>query len=85
MGADEIRWLAETTGLDVRDVEAGLAEGDLRRKVVVDELIEAGLTGPELLDLVMRLTGLPQDEAIALIAAERATGEHEPEAQPPPT
>ena len=85
MGADEIRWLAETTGLDVRDVEAGLAEGDLRRKVVVDELIEAGLTGPELLDLVMRLTGLPRDEAIELIAAERATGEHEPEAQPPAT
>ena len=85
MGADEIRWLAETTGLDVRDVEAGLAEGDLRRKVVVDELIEAGLAGPELLDLVMRLTGLPRDEAIELIAAERATGGHEPEAQPPAT
>jgi len=85
VGADEIRWLAETTGLDVRDVEAGLAEGDLRRKVVVDELIEAGLAGPELLDLVMRLTGLPRDEAIELIAAERATGGHEPEAQPPAT
>jgi hypothetical protein len=85
VGADEIRWLAETTGLDVRDVEAGLAEGDLRRRVVVDELIEAGLAGPELLDLVMRLTGLPRDDAIELIAAERATGKHEPEAQPPAT
>jgi hypothetical protein len=85
VGADEIRWLAETTGLDVREVEAGLAEGDLRRRVVVDELIEAGLAGPELLDLVMRLTGLPRDDAIELIAAERATGEHEPEAQPPAT
>jgi hypothetical protein len=85
VGADEIRWLAETTGLDVSDVEAGFAEGDLRRKVVVDELLEAGLAGPELLDLVMRLTGLPRDDAIALIAGERATGEHEPEAQPPAT
>ena len=85
VGADEIRWLAETTGLDAREVAAGLAEGDLRRRVVVDELIEAGVSGPELLELVMRLTGLPRDEAVELIAAERATGEHEPEAQRPPT
>jgi hypothetical protein len=85
VGADEIRWLAETTGLDAREVEAGLAEGDLRRRVVVDELIEAGISGPELLELVMRLTGLPRDEAVELIAAERATGEHEPEAQRQPT
>ena len=83
MDADEIRWIAETTGLDVREVAAGFEEGELRRKVVVDELLEAGIEGPELLDLVMRLTGLPQHDARALIAAERATG-HEPEAPTPP-
>jgi len=82
VGADEIRWLAETTGLDVREVQEGFEKGDLRRKVVVDELLEAGIEGQELLELVIRLTGLPRAEAIGLIAAERATGEHEPEAPP---
>jgi hypothetical protein len=82
---DEIRWLAETTGLDVREVEAGFEEGERRRRVVVDELLEAGLEGQELLDLVIRLTGLPLEEAVELIAAERETGEHEPEAPPPAT
>ena len=80
--ADEIRWLAETTGLDVQEVQAGFREGELRRKVVVDELLEAGVEGPELLDLVIRLTGLARPEADQLIAAERATGEHEPDAPP---
>jgi hypothetical protein len=80
-----MRWLAETTGLDVRDVEAGFEVGDRRRKIVVDELLEAGIEGQELLDLVMRLTGLPRAEAGELIAAERATREHEPEVPPPAT
>ncbi|HLM34266.1 MAG TPA: hypothetical protein VK278_00670 [Gaiellaceae bacterium] len=82
MDPEEIRWLAETTGLDVREVQEGFEKGDLRRKVVVDELLEAGLEGQELLELVIRLTGLSRAEAIRLIAAERATGEHEPEAPP---
>lgn len=78
MDADEIRWIAETTGLDVREVEAGFEKGALRRKIVVDELLEAGIEGPELVDFVMRLTGLLRHEALELIAAERAEGGHEP-------
>ena len=81
---DDIRWIAETTGLDVAEVAAGFEKGDLRRKVVVDELLDAGIEGAELVDLVMRLTGLPRDEALELIAAERAAGAHEPDASPPP-
>ena len=84
MDPDDIRWIAETTGLDVDEVAAGFEKGDLRRKVVVDELLEAGIDGAELVDLVMRLTGLPRHEALELIAAERATAEHEPNAPPPP-
>ena len=84
MDADEIRWIAEKTGLDVREVAAGFEEGELRRKVVVDELLEAGIGGAELVDLVMRLTGLPRHETLALIAAERATGAHAPDAPSPP-
>jgi hypothetical protein len=85
VNGDEIRWLAETTGLDEREVEAGFEAGDRRRKIVVDELLEAGLEGPELLDLVIRLTGLPREQAAGLIAAERATGDHEPEVPPTAT
>jgi len=85
VNGDEIRWLAETTGLDVGEVEAGFEAGERRRKIVVDELLEAGIEGPELLDLVIRLTGLPREEAVELIAAERATGEHAPEVPPTAT
>ena len=85
MKGDEIRWLAETTGVDVGEVEAGFEAGDRRRKIVVDELLEAGIEGPELLDLVIRLTGLSREEAVELIATERATGEHAPEVPPTAT
>ena len=85
MNGDEIRWLAETTGLDVGEVEAGFEAGDRRRKIVVDELLEAGIEGPELLDLVIRLTGLSREESVELIATERATGEHAPEVPPTAT
>ena len=44
-------------------------EGARRRAFVVDELLEAGLTGAELLDLVVRLTGLDEASARALIAS----------------
>jgi hypothetical protein len=80
---EEIRWLAETTGVDVREVEAGFEKGNLRRKIVVDELLEAGFEGQSLVEFVMRITGLPREEAVELIAAERETGEHEPEAPRP--
>jgi hypothetical protein len=81
--ADEIRWIAETTGLDVREIAAGFEEGELRRKLTVDELLDAGIDGPELVDLVMRLTGLPHHQAVELIAAERAEVVG-PEPSPPP-
>ena len=84
MDADEIRWIAQTTGLDVREIAAGFEEGELRRKLTVDELLEAGIDGPELVDLVMRLTGLPHHEAVELIAAERSEVAGR-EAPPPPS
>jgi hypothetical protein len=63
-------WLAEHTGLDLDEVEKGLEEGRLRRHAIVLELVEAGLTGRELVGMVVALTGLPAREARELIAAE---------------
>lgn len=61
-------WLAAATGVDVDQVHREREEGERRRIFVADELIEAGYTGPALLDGVMRLTGLDEAEARALIA-----------------
>lgn len=55
-------------------MERGLEEGRLRRRAIVAELIDAGLQGRELLDMVVRLTGLPEEEAGTLIAAESPNG-----------
>ncbi len=63
------RWLAAHTHTDPGRVEAELELGERRRAFVVGELVEAGYTGPELLDLVMRLTGVDAEAARALIAA----------------
>ena len=60
-------WLAAATGVDVEQVHREREEGERRRTFVADELIEAGFTGPALLDGVMRLTGLDEAEARALI------------------
>jgi hypothetical protein len=60
-------WLAAATGVDVEQVHREREEGERRRIFVADELIEAGFTGPPLLDGVMRLTGLDEAEARALI------------------
>jgi hypothetical protein len=65
------RWLAVHTDADVIQVETELAEGELRREFVVDELIAAGYEGSELLDLAARLTGLTTGGAKALIVARR--------------
>ena len=46
---------------------------------MVDELVEAGLAGSELLDLVGRLTGLDAAEARALIVARAELGTAEAE------
>jgi hypothetical protein len=60
-------WLAAATGVDVEQVHREREEGERRRIFVADELIEAGYTGSALLDGVMRLTGLDEAEARALI------------------
>ena len=67
---ETVGWLADHTDLDQSQVEKGLEEGRLRRKAVVFELVDAGLTGRELVDMVVALTGLPAREARELIAAE---------------
>jgi hypothetical protein len=66
---DPAAWLAAATGKDAADVAAELEEGARRRTFVVNELIEAGFRDRELLDLVMRLTGLDTAQASELINA----------------
>ena len=63
------RWLAAQTHTDPDRVEAELELGERRRAFVVNELVEAGYRGPELRDLVMRLTGVDDEAARVLIAA----------------
>lgn len=67
--AEAAAWLAERTDTSLEEVERSLDEGARRREFVVVELIEAGVTGRELLELVVRLTGLDDASARALIAA----------------
>jgi hypothetical protein len=66
---DPAAWLAAATGEDAADVAAELEVGARRRTFVVNELLEAGYHDRELLDLVMRLTGLDTAQASALISA----------------
>lgn len=61
-------WLAAETHTDPEQVEAELELGERRRAFVVDELVEAGYSGPELVDFVVRLTGVDAAGARALIA-----------------
>jgi hypothetical protein len=67
---EAVGWLVEHTELDTEEVEKGLEEGRLRREAVVFELVDAGLTGDELLKMVVALTGLPASEARELIATQ---------------
>ena len=66
---DLATWLAAQTHTASEQVEAELEIGERRREFVADELIDAGFTGSELHDLVMRLTGLGAAAAQALVAA----------------
>jgi hypothetical protein len=68
---DVAAWLASRTGASLDEVKRELDDGVKRRAFVVDELLEAGLEGPELLELVVRLTGLDAASARQLIAEER--------------
>jgi hypothetical protein len=79
---DVVPWLATATGSDPSTVAAELTEGERRREFVVDELIDAEFEPSELLTLVVRLTGLPDAEARALIAARQASTEG-PRVSPP--
>ena len=67
---EAVGWLVEHTELDTEEVEKGLEEGRRRREAVVFELVDAGLTGRELVEMVVALTGLPAHEARELIAAQ---------------
>jgi hypothetical protein len=69
-------WLAAQSDADPEQVEAELALGERRRAFVAAELAEAGYTGAELLELVMRLTGVDAAAARALVAA-RAGAAHQ--------
>ena len=69
--ADLARWLAEVTGGDAAEVRSELEAGSGRRTFVVDELLDAGYEGAELLDLVIRLSGLDRTEAVQLITERR--------------
>jgi hypothetical protein len=77
---DAIDWLAERTGQTRDAIEKGFEEGRLRRRFVVTEIVEAGIVGPLLLEMVVRLTGLTPDEARQLIAAEAPGAVEEPAA-----
>ncbi len=76
--------LAAQSDTDVEQVRAELEIGERRRVFVVDELVEAGFTGSELLDLIVRLTGLDGAGAEALIAARAELASIESPADPPP-
>ena len=73
-------WLAAQTHTDTEQVELELEVGARRRAFVADELLEAGFTGAELLDLVIRLTGLDGEAARTLIAARAELVSREPAA-----
>jgi hypothetical protein len=64
---DVAQWLAAATGEDPAAVAAELDVGERRRAFVFNELTEAGYTGPDLLDYLMRLTGIDERQARALI------------------
>ena len=66
-------WLADQNAVDAEQVEAELEVGARRRAFVVDELVDAGFDGAQLVELTMGLTGLDSAGAHALIAA-RAAG-----------
>ena len=71
-----VEWLATHTQTDARQVREELDVALRRRVFVVDELLEAGFTGPALLDGVVRLTALSEADARELIAARRRIRSH---------
>ncbi len=79
---DVIDWLAATSGADSTQVAAELQLGERRRAFVVDELTDAGYTGATLLEYLMRLTGIDERQARALIDERRHEVEFPAEVPP---
>jgi hypothetical protein len=69
---DVAAWLAAATGMDPAQVDAELELGRRRRDFVFNELVEAGYAEESLVDFLVRLTGIDDREARALVEAERA-------------
>ena len=67
---DHAAWLAEATDSDPSETAAELDEGERRRTFIADELLDAGYRDGELLELVVRLTGLDDPQARTLITHE---------------
>jgi hypothetical protein len=62
-----VGWLADATGTPVSQVAAELELGERRRAFVIGELRDAGLTGTELLNALMHVTGVDEREARELL------------------
>jgi hypothetical protein len=62
-----VTWLAAATGEPPAQVADELALGERRRAFVVAELLDAGYSGAELLDRLVRLTGLDEPQARELV------------------
>jgi hypothetical protein len=65
---DLATWLAAATGDDPVRVAAELELGERRREFVFNELVEAGYSGGDLLDYLVRLTGMSAQDARAAVA-----------------
>ena len=66
---DLASWLAAQGEVDAEQVAAELELGARRRAFVVDELVDAGFEGAQLIELTMGLTGTDSAGAQKLIAA----------------
>jgi hypothetical protein len=70
MDDDLAAWLAAATGMDPMQVAAELELGEQRRDFVLHELTDAGFARESIVGLLVRLTGVEEREARALIAVE---------------
>lgn len=73
---DLATWLAAQGDADRDQVAAELEVGARRRAFVVDELVDAGFTGAQLVVLTMQITGVDDAGAQALIAARAEAEPH---------
>jgi hypothetical protein len=78
---DLAAWLSAATGMDPAVVAAELELGNRRRDFVLHELADAGYASESMVNLLVRLTGVDERQARALVAAER---ERAAASTPPP-